>query len=71
MKEQTEYTYLKNGQTILITERELRLIANCREYTNGDPAGLPGHNLMIIVAKLADVLGIDKPDPEVSGWGGV
>ena len=71
MKEQTEYTYLRNGQTISITERELRLIANCREYANGDPAGLPGHNLMMIVAKLADVLSIDKPDPEVPGWGGV
>ena len=34
------------------TKRELRLIANCCEYAEGDPAGLPGHNLMMLVAKL-------------------
>lgn len=38
------------------TERELRLIANCEAYTKGDPAGLPGHNLMIVVAKLSQLL---------------
>lgn len=37
-------------------ERERRLILNCRNYADGDPAGLPGHNLMLIVAKLADLL---------------
>ena len=35
------------------TARELRLVANCVEYRDGDPAGLPGHNLMLLVAKLA------------------
>lgn len=35
------------------TARELRLARNCVEYRDGDPAGLPGHNLMILVAKLA------------------
>ena len=35
------------------TARELRLVANCVEYWSGDPAGLPGHNLMLLVAKLA------------------
>ena len=35
------------------TERELRLMLNCIEYRDCDPAGLPGHNLMILVAKLA------------------
>lgn len=34
------------------TKRELRLISNCCEYAEGDPAGLPGHNLMMLVAKL-------------------
>lgn len=34
------------------TERELRLMINCIEYRDGDPAGLPGHNLMMLVAKL-------------------
>jgi hypothetical protein len=35
------------------TARELRLVRNCVEYRDGDPAGLPGHNLMLLVAKLA------------------
>ena len=39
------------------TERELRLVANCVEYMDGDPAGLPGHNLMILVAKMATYKG--------------
>lgn len=34
------------------TERELRLIANCIFYAHSDPAGLPGHNLMLIIEKL-------------------
>ncbi len=36
------------------TERELRLILNCIEYRDGDPAGLPGHNLMLLIAKLVE-----------------
>lgn len=39
------------------TERELRLMLNCIEYRDGDPGGLPGHNLMILVAKLLGSLG--------------
>lgn len=35
-----------------LDEREQRLVANCCAYAAGDPAGLPGHNLMIIIAKL-------------------
>lgn len=38
------------------TERELRLIANCRQYAENDPSGLPGHQLMPIIARLADTL---------------
>lgn len=39
-------------------ERERRLIANCRDYGRNDPAGLPGHNLMLIVAKMAEILDV-------------
>lgn len=34
-------------------DRELRLIKNCVNHVNDDPAGLPGHNLMVIIAKFA------------------
>lgn len=37
-------------------ERELRLMTNCKEYADSDPAGLPGHKLMLIVAQLVDIL---------------
>jgi len=36
----------------VFTRRELDLINNCLNYVENDPTGLPGHNLMIIVAKL-------------------
>lgn len=36
-----------------LTEREARLVNNCVQYAGSDPAGLPGHNLMIIITKLA------------------
>ena len=35
--------------------RQRRLIANCRVYAENDPVGLPGHNLMVIIAKMAEV----------------
>ncbi len=41
---------------LLITEREYNLIYNCRVYANNGPAGLPGHNTMILVAKLSEHL---------------
>lgn len=37
-------------------ERERRLINNCVDYSMNDPAGLPGHNIMIIVAKMVKLL---------------
>jgi hypothetical protein len=40
-------------------ERQWRLIGNCRLYAECDPAGLPGHQLMLIVAKMADLLEAD------------
>ncbi len=42
-------------QTVLrktFDDRELRLIANARAYIANDPAGLPGHNLLLIIDKL-------------------
>ena len=39
------------------TQRELRLIRNCQEYAWEDPAGLPGHNLMMLVSKLIHYYG--------------
>ena len=45
---------------LVVTEREFNLIGNCIMYASSDPAGLPGHNLMILVAKLAEHL--DKLD---------
>jgi hypothetical protein len=40
----------------LFDERDLRMIENCKTYAKSDPAGLPGHNLIIIVAKLAELM---------------
>lgn len=40
----------------VFTERELRLISNCQTYAREDPAGLPGHNLMVIISKFCDAL---------------
>ena len=40
------------------SEREIGLIGNCRAYGANDPAGLPGHNLLIIIAKMAAMLDI-------------
>jgi hypothetical protein len=33
-------------------ERQRRLIDNCRAYADSDPAGLPGHQLMLIIAQF-------------------
>ena len=38
------------------TERELRLVANARTYSEHDPAGIPGHDLLLIIARLSDTL---------------
>jgi len=38
------------------TERDRRMIDNCKTYAAHDPAGLPGHNLMLIVAKLDELI---------------
>lgn len=41
---------------LYLSERELRLIENCKNYAASDPAGLPGHNLALIIAKLSSLL---------------
>ena len=38
---------------IELDDRQKRIIENCKLYADNDPAGLPGHQLMIIVSKLA------------------
>ncbi len=48
------------------TDREIRLINNCKNHVADDPAGLPGHNLIIIIAKLSDLL-IGKELEEATG----
>lgn len=40
----------------VFNERELRLISNCQNYAMDDPAGLPGHNLMMIIDKFCKEL---------------
>lgn len=37
-------------------DRAQRLIRNCRQYAASDPAGVPGHQLMLIIAQMADML---------------
>lgn len=42
---------------VVFTERELALIANCNLYACNNPAGLPGHHLMVIIDKFDQLLG--------------
>lgn len=44
----------RNLENPIFTERELGLIANCKAYAARSPSGLPGHNLMLIIAKFAN-----------------
>ena len=37
---------------LYLTDRESRLLRNCQLYATSDPAGMPGHNLAILVTKL-------------------
>ena len=48
-------------------DRELRLIRNVIAYINDDPAGLPGHKLMMIIAAFCLVcdLDVEKIDAEL------
>jgi hypothetical protein len=49
------------------TDRERRIIANCVAYAENDPAGLPGHNLALITAKLYRLLRETTQEPLSSG----
>jgi hypothetical protein len=53
-------TAMKRGWRRHLDTRERRLVKNCRIYAQNDPAGMPGHALALIIAKLADLL--DKKD---------
>lgn len=58
-REQREHEANKRIELVMremFNEREARLINNCQKYAHNDPAGLPGHNLMIIVSKLLFLL---------------
>jgi hypothetical protein len=46
----------KSNPVNTFDEREKRLILNCVDYAKNDPAGVPGHNLMVIIAKMANLL---------------
>jgi hypothetical protein len=48
--------------------RDLELIQNCQTYANNSPAGLPGHALILLVAKLAAL--ISRIHDQVSQTGG-
>lgn len=41
-----------------LDDRERRLVQNCLDYAARDPAGLPGHNLILIIDKLARMLDV-------------
>lgn len=40
----------------IFNERQRRLIRNVRNYANDDPAGLPAHDLLLIIDKYARLL---------------
>lgn len=46
--------------TSKLSERELRLVRNCMRYAKDDPAGMPGHNLAVIVSKMMEIMQIDE-----------
>lgn len=58
-------TFPVNG--VVFTGREHELIKNCITYSSNGPAGLPGHNLMIIISKMANAYPIVS-DIEDAMW---
>lgn len=56
MNEKEKTMNEKSSNIPKFSEREVRLIENCQVYAANDPAGIPGHNLMIIIAKLSSLL---------------
>ncbi len=55
----------------IFTERDLRLIENCKVYAGADPAGLPGHNLMLIVSRLEALVGALMEGREAAELAGI
>lgn len=51
-----------NSLREVFSERELQLILNCDSYARGKPAGLPGHNLMLIISSLINLLGTNQTE---------
>lgn len=49
-------TEIFNNWTGAFDERNRHLICNCQAYAANDPAGLPGHQLMLVVAQMAEML---------------
>ena len=46
-----------------LTERELQLLINIDDYLNADSqAGLPGHNLMVLVSKLMGIMQVERDE---------
>ena len=41
------------------SKRDMGLMLNCLAYIGSDPAGLPGHNLMLIIYQLVNLNGLD------------
>lgn len=39
-----------------LDEREVRLLRNCHNHAKDDPAGLPGHSLILLVSKLEEMI---------------
>lgn len=40
----------------MLDQRQENLIQNCITYANNNPAGMPGHNLALLVAAMHDEL---------------
>lgn len=43
--------------SFFFTERDARIIENCKSYAEDDPGGLTGHNLMMIISNFDDLVG--------------
>ncbi len=51
-------TALEEWLGYVFTERQKRLIRNAQLYALNDPAGLPGHNLMLIIDTFDQFVGL-------------
>ncbi len=41
-------------------DRQIGLVNSCRQYVADGAPGLPGHQLMLIVAKMAAILDVNR-----------